>query len=394
MAPHEVSEAHTPARAGHYLRQPTGYRAFIPEPLPPAPPIRFDDELLVLLSSADRALGRLDGASELLPNPDLFVYMYVRREAVLSSQIEGTQASLVDLLQFESEPARAQIPEDSAEVANYVRAMSFGLQRLEQLPISLRLIREIHGVLLEDVRGAERTPGEFRTSQNWIGPAGSSLAQATYVPPPPSEMQRALGELESFLHGHDALPTLVKVGLVHAQFESIHPFLDGNGRVGRLLVTFLFCEAGILKRPLLYLSYYLRSHRTEYYERLQGVRDRGDWEGWLRFFLEGVRLVSAEATDTARQLIALRERHRDLLTQSVGRRAGNALKLLESMYVGPALGVRDAEERTGLSYQKANSLVAAFEELGLLTEITGRKRDRLFIYEPYLDLFRDPDIED
>ena len=181
---------------------------------------------------------------------------------------------------------------------------------------------------------------------------------------------------------------------MHAQFESIHPFLDGNGRVGRLLVTFLFCEAGILKRPLLYLSYYLRSHRTEYYERLQGVRDRGDWEGWLRFFLEGVRLVSAEATDTARQFIALRERHRDLLTQSVGRRAGNALKLLESMYVGPALGVHDAEERTGLSYQKANSLVAAFEELGLLTEITGRKRDRLFIYEPYLDLFRDPDIED
>ena len=391
-----MSEGQTSARprSGHYVRQPTGYRAFVPEPLPPTPPLRLEDELLVLLSSADRALGRLDGASELLPNPDLFVYMYVRREAVLSSQIEGTQASLVDLLQFESERARVQIPEDSAEVANYVRAMNFGLQRLEQLPISLRLIREIHGLLLEDVRGAERTPGEFRTSQNWTGPAGSSLAQATYVPPPPSEMQRALGELESFLHGHDALPTLVKVALVHAQFESIHPFLDGNGRVGRLLVTFLLCEAGILKRPLLYLSYYLRSHRSEYYERLQGVRDHGDWEGWLRFFLEGVRLVSAEATDTARQLIVLRERHRDLLTQSVGRRAGNALKLLESMYVGPVLGVRDAEERTGLSYQKANSLVAAFEELGLLTEITGRKRDRLFIYEPYLDLFPEPTIED
>ena len=391
-----MSEGQTSARprSGHYVRQPTGYRAFVPEPLPPTPPLRLEDELLVLLSSADRALGRLDGASELLPNPDLFVYMYVRREAVLSSQIEGTQASLVDLLQFESERARVQIPEDSAEVANYVRAMNFGLQRLEQLPISLRLIREIHGLLLEDVRGAERTPGEFRTSQNWTGPAGSSLAQATYVPPPPSEMQRALGELESFLHGHDALPTLVKVALVHAQFESIHPFLDGNGRVGRLLVTFLLCEAGILKRPLLYLSYYLRSHRSEYYERLQGVRDHGDWEGWLRFFLEGVRLVSAEATDTARQLIALRERHRDLLTQAVGRRAGNALKLLESMYVGPVLGVRDAEERTGLSYQKANSLVAAFEELGLLTEITGRKRDRLFIYEPYLDLFPEPTIED
>ncbi len=390
--PDEETVAHT--RAGRYVGQINGYRAFIPVSLPPAPAIDFDDDLLVLLSQADRALGRLDGASELLPDPDLFVHMYVRREAVLSSQIEGTQASLVDLLQFESERARARTPDDSAEVANYVRAMNHGLARLDELPVSLRLIREIHGVLLKEVRGAERTPGEFRTSQNWVGASDSTLANASHVPPPPHEMQRALGDLEAFLHGRDPLPVLVKVGLVHAQFETIHPFLDGNGRVGRLLITFLLCQADVLKRPLLYLSYYLRRHRTEYYNRLQAVRDHGDWEGWLRFFLEGVRVVSMDATDTARKVIALREEHRNLLAQSVGRRASHALTLLESMYRGPILDVWAAAQRTGLSFASANSLVAIFEELGLLVEFTGRRRDRMFFYDPYLELFDDPEVED
>lgn len=380
-------------RAGRYVLQPAGYRAFVPEPLPPEPAFELTERTVALLAEAEREIGRLDGASELLPAPDLFVYMYVRREAVLSSQIEGTQASLVDLLEFETERARARVPDDSAEVANYVRAMNHGLERLGALPVSLRLIREIHGVLLEGVRGADRNPGEFRRSQNWIGAAGSPLSAATFVPPPPDEMQRALGDLERFLHGGDALPFLLKVALVHAQFETIHPFLDGNGRVGRLLITFLLCEAGVLKRPLLYLSYYLRRRRAEYYDRLQAVRDRGDWEGWARFFLEGVRLVAGEATGTARRLIALREEHRGLVAGSLGRRADSGLRLLESLYAAPLISVRDAGERSGLSYHKANSLVAAFGEFGLLAEITGRKRDRLFMYEPYVDLFRDPEFE-
>ncbi len=381
-------------RAGSRVLLPAGYRAFIPRPLPPDPPVELSAELVRLVADANLALGRLDGASELLPNPDLFVYMYIRREAVLSSQIEGTQASLVDLLEVEAARERARVPEDSAEVANYVRAMNFGLTRLNELPVSLRLIREIHGVLLEGVvRGSERNPGEFRTSQNWIGAPGSTIETAAFVPPPPDEMARALGALELFLHGETDLPFILKVALAHAQFETIHPFLDGNGRVGRLLITFLLCEAGVLKRPLLYLSYYLRQRRLEYYDRLQAVRDRGDWEGWLRFFLEGVRLVATEAAETSRRLIALREEHRDLVAASLGRRANSGLRLLESLYPSPVLSVRAAEERSGLSYRKANSLVAAFEQLGLLTEMTGRSRNRLFMYESYVDLFRDPEFE-
>lgn len=376
-------------RAGRYVMQSAGYRAFLPASLPPDLPIAIGDEMLALLSEADGALGRLDGVSELLPDPDLFVFMYVRREAVLSSQIEGTQASLIDLLEFEAERATAQTPDDVEEISNYVSAMNYGLERLDELPVSLRLIREIHAQLLEGVRGGERTPGEFRDSQNWIGPEGCTLDEATFVPPPPGEMLSALHDFELFLHDRSPMPFLIKIGLAHAQFETIHPFLDGNGRVGRLLITFLLCEHGILKRPLLYLSYYLRRHRTEYYERLQAVRDDGAWEPWLSFFLRGVRDVSEGATDAARRLIALREQHRSLITQSLGRRANSGLKLLESLYGGPYLTVNSAASRAGLSYPQANSLVAAFEELGLLTEITGHRRNRFFRYEPYLDLFTD-----
>lgn len=379
------------SRSGVYLPQVGGYRAFVPRPLPPNPPLRMDDELTMLLSEADRALGRLDGASELLPDVDLFVYMYVRREAVLSSQIEGTQASLVDLLEFESERATAQTPDDVAEVANYVAAMNLGLERLSELPVSLRLIREIHARLLEGVRGGERTPGEFRTSQNWIGAANSALADATFVPPPPGELMTALGDWERFLHDPSPMPVLIRVALAHAQFETIHPFLDGNGRVGRLLITFLLCERGILRQPLLYLSHYLRRRRTEYYDRLQAVRDAGDWEGWVRFFLRGVRDVSTESTATARRLTALREQHRDLVAEHLGRRAVTGWRLLESLYRSPYITVQSAMPATGLSYQKTNALVQDFARIGLLRELTGRKRDRLYRYEPYLDVFRDTD---
>lgn len=378
-------------RAGRFVAQPQGYRAFIPADLPPQPQIVLDDELLTLLSAADRALGRLDGISESVPNPNLFVFMYVRREAVLSSQIEGTQASLIDLLQFEVERATARTPDDVAEVSNYVRAINHGLERLDELPVSLRLIREIHRVLLEGVRGSERTPGEFRTSQNWIGASGSSLRDATYVPPPPAAMQAALDNFEKFIHDETPMPVLLKIGLAHAQFETIHPFLDGNGRVGRLLITFLLCERGILQRPLLYLSHYLRRHRAQYYDHLQAIRDHGAWEPWLAFFLNGVREVSEEAVETARRLMELRETLRYEIEQSFGRRTGAGLTLLEGLFFEPLVTAADAQRITGLSYAKANSLIAAFEERGLLTEITGQRRNRLFRYDPYLALFSDPD---
>src|SRR5208283_1175431 len=280
--------------------------AFIPAPLPPDPPINIDSELSRLTSEADRALGRLDGVATVLPNPDLFVSMYVRQEAVLSSQIEGTQSTLEDVLQFEVDSKGREFPKDIREVVNYVGAMNYGLERLETLPLSLRLIREIHGKLLEGVRGSHRTPGEFRTSQNWIGPAGCILNEATFVPPPVPEMRDTLGSLEGFLHD-TSFPLLIQCGLVHAQFETIHPFLDGNGRVGRLLVTFLLCQKQALGRPLLYLSHYLKRHRAEYYDRLMAIRNLGDWEGWLKFFVRGIQEVTQEAAEKARRILGLRE---------------------------------------------------------------------------------------
>ncbi len=297
-------------RAGRYIQQPTGYQAFIPASIPPEPALRFDPELVTAISKAELALGRLDGAAQILPNPDLFVLMYVRKEAVLSSQIEGTQASLVDVLQFEAALEDGK-PQDSEEVSNYVGAMNYGLRRLRDFPISLRLIREIHAELLSGVRGSERNPGEFRTSQNWIGPSGCTLNDAQFVPPPPHEMMEALDNLERFLHAPIPMPQLMKAGIAHAQFETIHPFLDGNGRVGRLLITFLLCQQGILQYPLLYLSHYFKQHRSEYYERLQSIRESGDWEGWLKFFLKGVDEVSQEAAATAKQIVRLREEHRE-----------------------------------------------------------------------------------
>ncbi len=374
-------------RAGQYVLQVQGYRAFIPADLPPVPPVRMDDELLLSLSEADRALGRLDGTTETLPNPDLFVFMYVRNEAVLSSQIEGTQASLMDVLEFEAKAQRADHPLDVPEVVNYVAAMNQGLQRLRKLPVSLRLIREIHEVLLRGVRGGERRPGEFRTRQNWIGPEKSPIEQAAYVPPPPSVMLDALASLERFLHDTAPTPPLVKVGLAHAQFETIHPFLDGNGRIGRLLITFLLCERKILRSPLLYLSHYLKARRAEYYDRLQAVRDRGDWEGWLRFFFRGVTSVSLEATRTARRIVDLRERHRKLLTSKTGRGAASALALLETLYYRPVVSVKQVAEITKISFPNANALVESFAKHRLLVETTGRRRNRVFAYRPYLDLF-------
>jgi Fic family protein len=381
-------------RAGSYQRQPTGYRAFVPAPLPPRPPVRLDGELNVLLSRADRALGRLDGSIQTLPNPALLVFMYVRKEAVLSSQIEGTQSSLQDVLAAEAELFGPDTrPHDVDEVLNYVRAMNYGLARLADLPVSVRLIREIHERLLTGVRGSRLTPGELRRSQNWIGPAGSTLNEATFVPPPPELVPGALGELERFLHTPDNLPALVKIGLAHVQFETIHPFLDGNGRVGRLLITFLLTQGGILHKPVLYLSHYFKRHRQEYYERLQAVRDQGDWERWLAFFLRGVAEVSAEATDTARRILALREQHRSAITGELGRAAGNGHRVLESLFDRPIVSVAQVAELTRTSYAAANTLVARLVALGILDEVTGFARNRRFRYEPFVRLFTEESDE-
>ena len=374
-------------RAGRYVTQPTGYKAFIPAPLPPNPPVRISPKLQLLLSQADMAMGRLDGSIATLPNPDLFVLMYVRKEAVLSSQIEGTQSSLQDLLAAEAKVLESHIPRDVDEVINYVNAMNYGIKRLADLPVSVRLIREIHGKLMDGVRGSNLTPGETRHSQNWIGPVGCTLAEAIFVPPPPSELSRALGDLERFVHSDSSLPLLLEIGLAHAQFETIHPFLDGNGRVGRLLITFLLCQQGVLHKPVLYLSYYFKRHRREYYEQLQRVRDEGDWEAWLEFFLIGVSEVSVQATETARRILALREQHREAITENLGRAAGNGHKILESQYKRPIVSVNDIQKLTGTSYPAANELVSRLTKLEILKEITARKRNRIFRYESYVDLF-------
>lgn len=383
------SIVNTALRAGRYQVQPEGYRAFLPAPLPPDPPVRIAGELQRLLSEADRALGRLDGSVQTLPNPDLFVYMYVRKEAVLSSQIEGTQSSLQDLLAEEADLADEQRPRDVAEVVNYVRAMNHGLQRLADLPVSLRLIREIHGELLKDVRGSRLTPGELRRSQNWIGPQGASLREASFVPPPPAEVPLALGQLETFLHQHDDMPLLVKIGLAHAQFETIHPFLDGNGRVGRLLITFLLCERNVLHKPVLYLSHYFKRHRQRYYECLQAVRDAGDFEGWMSFFLQGVSEVSRQASDTARQILELREQHRHAITEQLGRAAGNGHRVLERLYQMPLLTVKDVQTLLGSTFAGANQIVHRLEKLGVLREMTGQARHRRFRYDAYVRLFEE-----
>ena len=376
-------------RAGRYVRQATGYRSFVPESLPPNPPIRLEGDLQVALSHADGALGRLDGSIQTIPHPDLFVYMYVRKEAVLSSQIEGTQSSLQDVLAAEAKILGMDRPRDVDEVVNYIKAMNHGLGRLAEMPVSVRLIREIHEQLLEGVRGSHLTPGELRRSQNWIGPSNCTLNDATFVPPPPHEVPRLLSDLEKYLHTDTHLPLLVKIGLAHAQFETIHPFLDGNGRVGRLLITFLLCEQGVLGKPVLYLSHYFKAHRQEYYDRLQAIRDEGKWEEWLAFFLRGVEQVSKQATETARKILGLREEHRSLITDRLRARAGNGHRVLENLFVHPIVSVKDVQDLTGTTYPAANDLVAELVNANILHEITGQVRNRRFMYRDYVDLFAD-----
>jgi Fic family protein len=371
------------------VRHPSGYEAFLPKDLPPEPPIAFDDEMQALLSRADRALGRLDGSIEALPNSELFVFMYVRKEAVLSSQIEGTQASLGDLLEVEAKIFDPMRPDDTEEILNYLAALNHGLARLASLPLSLRLIREIHERLMQGVRGQHASPGEFRRTQNWIGHAGANLKDATFIPPPPDALPSLLGALETYLHTDDELPLLVRLGLIHAHFETLHPFLDGNGRIGRLLIAFCLCERGTLTKPVLYISHYFKRHRQRYYDHLQAIRDSGEWEQWLKFFLTGVAEVATEASATARRIVQLREEHRSKLVDTLGKGTANGLKLLESLYQRPIFTVAVVSRYLNLSTQAANTLTERLVDLGLVTEMTGNRRNRVFRYEPYIALFTD-----
>ena len=373
-------------RAGYFMRATAGYKSFVPANLPPDPPVEFDAEMQTLLSLADRKLGRLDGITQILPNPELFVAMYVKKEAVLSSQIEGTQASFVDVLSAEYNQADDQRRDDISEVVNYVNAMNWGLNQLGEFPLSLRLIRNIHAKLLQNTRGFHRNPGEFRTSQNWIGPAGCTLNTATFVPPTVPDMESALGELEKYFHEEDYTPALVKIALIHAQFETIHPFLDGNGRVGRLLITFWLCQQEILTKPLLYLSYYFKKNRTEYYDRLMDVRKKGDWESWIKFFLKGVAEVADEATFSASAILKLKEEYTRQLYEKEGGN-GNYQKLLELLFKQPFVKRTDVSKLLGVSNPTAGSIIETFCQMGILVDCEPEKsRNKMYAFQKYVEI--------
>lgn len=360
-------------------------RAFVPAPLPPDPPLELSGARGRLLERALLACGRLDGVTALLPDPDLFLYAYVRREAVLSSQIEGTQSSLSDLLLFELDEAPGVPFDDVVEVSNYVAALEHGMERLRGgFPLSNRLLREMHEKLLASGRGADKQPGEFRRTQNWLG--GTRPGNARFVPPPPQLVEDCMASLELAIHAEDdGLPDLVKAALVHVQFETIHPFLDGNGRVGRLLIVLMLFDAGVLDQPLLYLSLYLKQHRDEYYRLLDSVRHEGDWEAWLDFFLEGVETTATSAVETAHRLLAL-FRDDDARVRTLGRAAANALRVFDALRDRPLANLNALTESTGASYPTVARAVEALEDLGIVREITGRRRERVFAYTRYLDI--------
>ena len=357
-------------------------RAFLPPPLPPDPPVRLA-ELQQLLEQANQAIGRLDGLASMLPDISLFIYAYVRKEAVLSSQIEGTQSSLSDLLLFENNEAPGVPIHDVQEVSNYVAAMSHGLERIRSgFPLALRLIRETHGVLLSKGRGAEKQPGEFRRTQNWIG--GSRPGNAVFVPPPPESVIECMGGLELFLHEElSGLPLLIRAGLAHVQFETIHPFLDGNGRVGRLLITFLLCAGGAMQAPILYLSLYFKTHRAAYYDLLERVRLKGDWEAWLDFFLTGVKETADQAASAAHRIVALFEDHERRIG-ALGRPAASVIRVFRQLQRNPIVSIPAMAQNSGLSAPTVAKALDRMMRMGILREITGRERGRLFVYQPYI----------
>jgi len=367
---------------------PEPFSAFVPKPLPPEPAILFAPELLKLKERADLALGRLDGIARLLPDLNLFLYFYVRKEAVLSSQIEGTQSSLSDLLLFENKQTPGVPLDDVQEVSNYVAALQHGTKRIKGgFPVSVRLLKEIHGVLLKKGRGSHKDPGEFRRSQNWIG--GTRPGNALFVPPPPAEVAGCMSDLEKFIH-HQAhkFSTLVRAALVHVQFETIHPFLDGNGRIGRLLITLLLVNDGVLSVPMLYLSLYFKLHRTRYYELLQQVRLEGVWEDWLIFFFEAVEVTAQQAVATAEKILKLFDSDKDKINR-LGRMRGSALQVHELLQRRAFVTIPSAARETGLSQPTITSVLGALQKLGIASESTGRTWKRIYVYKPYLRLLNE-----
>jgi len=378
-----LSQLTTMSRSGTFQKTLIGYQAFYPADLPPDPPVGLDGDLALLLSQADRALGAINTITSVLPNPELLVAMFVRKEALLSSQIEGTQSSLVEVLGADEE----NIPTvDVGEVVNYVKAMRHGLERLQQddFPMSLRLLREIHGVLMQQVRGGRPTltPGEFRTGQNWIG--GTNIGNARFIPPPVDAMHTALGNLEKYLYVEDDLPVLVQCALIHYQFETIHPFNDGNGRLGRLLITFFLVWRGVLDEPMLYLSAYLKTYQQEYYDRLMQVRNTGHFEAWVRFFLEGIVSVSQQVVSTTKRLQLLDRDHTDRLLDANSGQEG--IRLLHYLRQQPVVHVKEISQALEISYNKANGLVAQFETLGILAQTSHGRRNRRFTYRDYIGI--------
>jgi Fic family protein len=371
------------ARSGNFRKTQIGYTAFIPADLPPDPPVNLEGDMGLLLSRADQALGAINTIATVLPSPELLVAMFIQIEALLSSQIEGTQSSLVDVLGAEEghEPTS-----DVGEVVNYINAMRYGLNRFREddFPMSLRLLREIHDILMQQVRGgkAPLTPGEFRTTQNWIG--GTNLNNARYVPPPPHEMLGSLDNLEKYLHGGEGTPVLIRCALIHYQFETIHPFNDGNGRLGRLLITFFLVWQGVLEEPMLYLSAYLKTHQQEYYDRLQQVRTSGHFEAWIKFFLEGVITVSGQVVNTARSIQRLERTDTDRILE--GNSGHSGVLLLRYLMAQPVVRVKDVKEKLKISYSTANNLLAELEALGIMQQITKGRRNRKFIYREYVDI--------
>ncbi len=370
-------------RVGDFVLQKEGYKTFIPYPLPPAH-LDINEKLQLLLSRADSALARLDGVTQVLPNPDLFVAMYVKKEALLSSQIEGTQASLQGVLEFEANMKPKEDINDIREVVNYINAMHHGMDNLESGDLSLELINNIHKILIEGTRGTDKLPGKLRDFQNWLGADGATtIYDARFVPPPPEKVEELMLDLEKFIQTKDNFPALTKIALIHAQFETIHPYLDGNGRMGRLLITFYLYWRGVLSKPLLYLSFYLKKHRDEYYTILNKTRFEGDWESWLEFFFKGVIEVSNNSIDTAKKVIKLKQ---DLIEKLLENNISgvHAVKLVDILFDRPVITVTEVSEYVGMSRQAANTLVKKFENVEILREITGRKRYKKYIFSNYV----------
>ena len=374
----------TEARSGVYVNQGAGVKAFIPKPLPPQ--IHYDSGLRNFLSEADTSLAELNGLTTYLPNNNMFIYIFIRKEALLSSQIEGTQATMEGFLEYENNIKNNENPDDIEEVANYVKAMNYGIERLKEFPMSLRLFKEIHRILLHGTRGNGKDPGEFRRTQNWIGPANSSISTATFVPPPPNLVIEKLGELESFIYEDDNIPYLIKAALIHAQFQTIHPFLDGNGRLGRLLITFFLYWKGRLNHPVLYMSYFFKQHKSEYYEHLMDIRNRGLWEKWIQFFLKGVIESSETGLNIAKQILNLQKKYETSFDKNP-KAHKNSYRFLKILFDHPYMTVKQVQDLFDITYTPAQNLIKQFVDMGVLSELKEKStKTKVYSFREYLEL--------